>query len=333
MKIFRHYDNIPPACRGAAVALGNFDGVHRGHQAVIGAAQRVAEELGTPLGVIAFEPHPQQFFRPETPFFRLTSFRAKAQLLEEMGVDILYALPFDAALAGMLAQDFVKDVLVNSLGIVHIAVGYDFRFGQGRTGNTALLAYMGEMEGFGVSVVKPAKAADDEPYASSRIRDFLQNGKPQAAARLLGHWWRLAGHVSPGDRRGRELGFPTANLPLDETVRPAYGVYAVQATVEEGPYKGTYDGVASLGVRPMFKADAPLLEVHLFDFESDIYGAPITVTFVDYIRPEQNFGSPEDLTAQMIRDAEAARRCLAGARANRELAQEGLALPAPERAG
>lgn len=310
MKIIRHYEQVPPGLRGAVYALGNFDGVHRGHQQVIGRAAEIARELGVPLGVLVFEPHPQQFFFPDRPFFRLTPFRAKARLLERMGVDVLAALPFDERMSRMLAPEFVMDVLLNGLHTVHVVAGYDFRFGKGRGGDAATLRYMGEMEGFGTDIVEEVKNGG-VTFSSTRIRELLAKGDPRGAADLLGHWWTVETHVQQGDQRGRTIGFPTANLPLEDHVEPALGVYAVKVEIEDGPHKGLYDGVANVGRRPTFDKQDVLLEAHIFDFSGDIYGAHAAVSFIEFIRPERKFDGLDSLKAQIAQDSEKARQILA----------------------
>jgi riboflavin kinase/FMN adenylyltransferase len=310
MRILRHYRNLAPNARGAVVALGNFDGVHRGHRALIAEAKRFANEAGKQLAVVVFEPQPQEFFRPEAPLFRLTPFRAKAHLLSQLGVDLLIVLHFDRELAEMSAQDFVLDVLKGELAPAHLVVGDDFRFGKGRGGDAAVLSYMGEMEGFGVTVFALEAAGGPEKISSTRIREALKAGKPEKAAQLLGHWWTVEGHVGPGDGRGRGIGFPTANLKLEHTLVPQFGIYAVLALID-GAFK--LDGVASLGIRPMFEVAKPLLEVHLFDFAGDLYGKHVAVSFIAYLRPEQKFADLPALKAQMAKDAEVAKRLLAKA--------------------
>jgi len=311
MQIIRHYSPLAPTLHGAAFALGNFDGVHRGHQAVIGEASRVAREKGVPLGALVFEPHPRQFFFPDEPFFRLTPFRAKAKLLEKTGVDVLVALPFDASMSKMIAADFVMNVLVNGMHASHAVAGYDFRFGRKRDGDATLLSYMGLMEGFGVSIVSAVRnETGNAPYSSTLIRELLGKGDPQGAARLLGHWWSVEGRVLAGDKRGRTIGFPTANLSFEEHVEPAYGVYAVKVEIEDGPYKGVYDGVANVGRRPTFNKQDVTLEAHIFDFAGDIYGEHAAVSFIDFIRPEQKFSGLEELKAQIGKDSARAREIL-----------------------
>lgn len=310
MQIIRHYEQVPPGLQGGVYALGNFDGVHLGHRKVIGEAARVADELGVPLGVLVFEPHPQQFFFPDRPFFRLTPFRAKARLLEKLGVDILAALPFDARMSQKLAPEFVLDVLVEGLHAVHVVAGYDFRFGKGRGGDAAALSYMGGMEGFGVSIVDEARDGG-EAYSSTRIRELLAQGDPRGAAKLLGHWWTVETHIQQGDQRGRTIGFPTANLPLEDHVEPALGVYAVKVEIEDGPHKGIYDGVANVGRRPTFDKKDVLLEAHIFDFAGDIYGVHAAVSFIEYLRPERKFDGLDSLKAQIAADSVKARAILA----------------------
>lgn len=314
MRIFRHYADVPDAFKGAVVALGNFDGVHRGHQALIGEARRLAAERNAPLGVVAFEPHPQEFFKPGSESFRLTPFRTKARLIAEQGTDVMYALGFDADMAKKSAQEFIMDVLVEGLGVGHVVVGADFQFGKGRSGNTTVLSYMGEMEGFGVTVFAPVAAEGHEKISSTDIRKALKDGKPELAARLLGHWWTIESHVIPGDKRGRTIGFPTINMKLEGCIEPAYGIYAVRARVLENEQTvAQYDGVASYGVRPMFEVSQPLLETYLFDFSGDLYGRHLAVELIAWLRPEAKYPDLETLKAQIGRDCDDAKKALAAA--------------------
>lgn len=317
MKIFRHYQDVPDAYKGAVIAVGNFDGVHHGHQALIAEARRLADERNCLLGVLAFEPHPQEFFRPSPESFRLTPFRTKARLIAEQGADVMFALAFDAEMAGKSAQDFVLEVLVGALGAGHIVVGGDFQFGKGRAGNTTALAYMGEMEGFGVTVFEPVAARGHGKISSTQIRDALKAGKPETAAALLGHWWTIESRVEHGNKRGRTIGFPTANMHVTDYLKPAYGVYAVRATViEDDRPVSTHDGVANFGIRPMtmFKTDSPLLETFLFDFSGDLYGKHLAVELVAYLRPEAKLDGLDALKAQIAKDADAARAILKAAK-------------------
>jgi len=312
MKIFRHYRDVPDACKGAVVALGNFDGVHLGHQALIGEARRLARERNAPLGVLAFEPHPQEFFHPSPESFRLTPFRAKARLIAELETDFLYALTFDAQMAAKSAQQFVLDVLVGGLGVGAIVVGADFQFGKGRTGNATLLAYMGDAEGFGVTIFKPVAAGGHDKISSTQIRDALKQGRPEEAARLLGHYWSVEARVEHGDKRGRTIGFPTANMRLVDCLKPAFGIYAVRAKIlEDDRIISTHDGVASFGMRPMFQVATPLLETYLFDFDGDLYGKHMAVELVAYLRAEAKLEGLPALKAQIAKDSDDARKVLA----------------------
>ena len=290
------------------VALGNFDGVHRGHQALIAEAARIAKDTGRPLAALVFEPNPREFFRPNDEPFRLTTFRTKAQLLAKQGIDFLIVLNFDAQMAGKLAQDFVMDVLVHELAVSHVVVGEDFRFGKGRGGDVTILGYMGDMEGFGVTVFS-AVVEGGEKISSTKVRAALKAGKPDEAARLLGHWWTVEGHVSHGEKRGRALGFPTANLRLEHLLQPAFGIYAVRAHTATSD--AVYDGVANFGIRPMFRLTEPLMEVHLFGFGGDLYGQILSVQLIAYLRGEMTFDGLDALKAQIAADGEQARRILA----------------------
>ncbi len=308
MQILEAYKDLPESAKGAVIVIGNFDGVHRGHAVVISEAKQKASDLSAPLGVMSFEPHPREFFAPDAPPFRLTTNTTRARLLEGHGVDILYQLPFNAALAGKPAEDFVRDVLHKGLGARHVVVGYDFCFGKGRKGDAQLLRQMGDALGFGVTIVEPVTPVNEsDVYSSTRIRDALREGRPDDAAQLLGHWWTVEGVVQPGDQRGRTIGFPTANLTLGRYLHPAYGVYAALATVYDGPHKGIYNGVANLGRRPTFDAKDVLLETFLFDFDGDLYGADMGVSLLTFLRPEMKFGGLDELKAQIANDTNAAR--------------------------
>jgi len=312
MRIFRHYDDVTADSKGAVVAIGNFDGVHRGHQALIARARAHADAMGVPMGVLAFEPHPQEFFRPSPESFRLTPFRAKARLIAEQGADAMFALAFDAQMATKSAQAFVMDVLVNGLGVSCVVVGEDFQFGKGRAGNAAVLGYMGEMEGFGVETFEPVLEDGADKISSTHIREALKAGKPEVAAELLGHYWSVESRVEHGDKRGRTIGVPTANMRITDTLKPAYGVYAVRATIyEDDKPVMRKDGVANFGIRPMWKTEEPLLETWLFDFDGDLYGKHMAVEFVHYIRGEETFDGLDALKAQIAKDAEAAKKVLA----------------------
>ncbi|WP_229773629.1 bifunctional riboflavin kinase/FAD synthetase [Iodidimonas muriae] len=312
MEILRHPLSLPPSLRGSVAALGNFDGFHRGHQVVVGEAGRLARDMGVPLAVVTTEPHPRSFFRPNDPPFRLTPFRERAWLLEQFGVDLLVSLPFDATLSHFPPQQFVTEILCEKLGVLHLLAGYDYRFGAKRAGGSDLLAWMGKMEGFGLSVVEPVtfgiEGAAGQIYSSSLVRDTLREGRARRAASLLGHWWTLSGHVQEGDKRGRTIGFPTANLALEDVLHPKFGVYAVRVTVEGDD--AIYGGVANLGCRPTFDKQDVTLETFLFDFEGDLYGRHIRVEFVGFVRAEQKFSGIEELKAQIAQDCQTARTLL-----------------------
>jgi riboflavin kinase/FMN adenylyltransferase len=328
MRFFRHYSNLPDDARGGVVVLGNFDGFHRGHQAVIAQAAEVADLFGIPLNVFTTEPHPRSYFRPDGPSFRLSSLRTKAHCLDVFGVDNFFVLPFDKELANTTAQDFVLNILVNGLDIAHAVAGYDYRFGKGRGGGGDVLRWMGMMEGFGVTIVEPVTyAGEGQAYSSSRIRNALREGRVRDATELLGHWWTIEGHVQAGDRRGRTIGFPTANLSMGEYMEPAFGVYAVRVEIEEGN-RPVYNGVANIGRRPTFDKDDVTLEVFLFDFDKDLYGKILVVEIVDFIRPEQKFDGLDALKAQIAADCDTARRLLQDPALGRDF----FALPQLERA-
>ncbi|MEO5374359.1 MAG: bifunctional riboflavin kinase/FAD synthetase [Alphaproteobacteria bacterium] len=311
MRLYRHFTELPAEARGAVVALGNFDGVHRGHQAVIGAALDIARSIGTPAGVLTFEPHPRALFGPTVEPFRLTPFRIKARLIEALGVDFVIAQHFDRDFASHTAAEFVDLVLVRSLEVRHVVVGYDYLFGRNRGGDAAFLMEAGAVRGFAVTTVDAVKAPDGDIYSSTRVRGHLVGGRPAAAAAVLGHDWEVEGRVETGDRRGRELGYPTANLHLGEYQPPATGVYAVRAGIDHGTATVWHDGVANFGRRPSFDDRPPLLEVHLFDFAGDLYHQHLRVALVEYLRPERRFEGRDALQAQMAEDCLRARAILA----------------------
>jgi riboflavin kinase/FMN adenylyltransferase len=314
MRIFRHYNDVPDASKGAVVALGNFDGVHLGHQALIGEARRLAQERGVQLGVVAFEPHPQEFFHPSSESFRLTPFRTKSRLIAELRADILYAITFDAEMADKSAGDFVQDVLVRGLGVNAIVVGEDFQFGKARSGDVTLLETMGRNSNFGVNIFKPVAASGHDKISSTQIRDALKQGQPDVAARLLGHYWSVEGRVEHGDKRGRTIGFPTTNMKLVDCLKPAFGIYAARAKVlEDDKIVSEHEGVSSFGIRPMFEVDTPLLETYLFDFSGDLYGKHLAVELIAYLRPEVKLEGLDALKAQIAQDCDAARKALRSA--------------------
>ncbi|MEE2943660.1 MAG: bifunctional riboflavin kinase/FAD synthetase [Pseudomonadota bacterium] len=309
MRIIRDYQFVSPEDRGASVAIGNFDGVHVGHQSVIDLARQAAPDA--PLGVMTFEPHPREYFAPDAPPFRLTNSEARASRLEKIGIERLYELPFNTALATLEPREFAEQVIVEGLGLKHVVVGADFCFGKGRLGTADDLIAFGKEFGFGVTIAPLIEAGDGKVSSSTNIRAALTNGLPREAAEMLGHWHRIEGPVIGGEQRGRELGYPTANMSIDGLHPPKFGVYAVLIDVLDGPYEGTYHGAASVGVRPMFGENLPNIETFLFDFSGDLYGTQLSIGLVEYLRPEMKFDGLDALIAQMDADCEKARAILA----------------------
>ena len=300
-------DSAPDdALRGAVVAIGNFDGVHRGHRAVIAAALERGRALDRPTAALTFEPHPRDFFNPGQPLFRLTDEAAKLRLLASTGLDGAIVLTFDAALANLTAEQFVSRILVDRFAVSGAVIGFNFHFGMSRAGSPEFLAAEGRKRGFAVEVV-PRFEDSGRPVSSAPIRDALAAGRVEQAADLLGFPWFVSGNVIHGDKRGRELGFPTANLLLHAGCGLRHGIYAVRCAV--GGRR--YDGVASFGRRPMFDNGAVLLEVFLFDFSGDLYGQSMDVAFMAWIRDEQVFPSVDGLVVQMKDDSRRAREALA----------------------
>ena len=294
------------ALSGAVVAIGNFDGVHRGHKAVIAAALGRAQVLSRPAAVLTFEPHPRSFFHPGEPLFRLTDETAKLRLLASTGLDGAIVLSFDAALARLSADEFVNRILIERLAISGAVIGFNFHFGAKRSGSPEFLVAEGKKHGFTVDIV-PRFEDEGRPISSGPIRDALAAGNLELAAELLGYPWFVSGAVIHGDKRGRELGFPTANLQLDAACGLRHGIYAVRV----GVGGRRYDAVASFGRRPMFDNGSVLLEIFLFDFSGDLYGAQLDVAFMAWLRDEMNFGSAAELVRQMQEDSRMARARLA----------------------
>jgi len=302
---------VADTLKGACVAIGNFDGLHLGHQALVKAAIDVARAAGSPSGLVTFEPHPKSVFQPEQPLFRLTPPRLKAALARCFGVNFCAAIPFDHDLAGVEAEDFVERYLVRALGISHIVSGYDFHFGKGRRGSPSLLLELGEQFGFGVTVVEQVTREDGtSPYSSSSVRAALHAGNIDQANAQLGYRWSVIGEVIKGDRRGRTIGFPTANIMLDPGMEPCHGIYAVRVRNLSGDRQKVLMGAAYFGWRPTFDTDRVFLEVFLLDFDGDLYGHELAVEFVDMIRPDQKFKDLDELVAQMRRDCDDIRRRL-----------------------
>ncbi|PZN95000.1 MAG: bifunctional riboflavin kinase/FMN adenylyltransferase [Alphaproteobacteria bacterium] len=320
VQVVTDWRDLPEDLRGAAVAIGAFDGVHRGHQAVIAAARDAALALGAPLAVVSFAPHPRRWFQPEAAPFRLMTTDQMARALAPLGVERLYLLPFDAEMAAMTDEQFATEVLAgaqaaqgvlghkNGLGIRHAAVGFDFTYGKGRSGSPEGLRRHGEQLGFTVSVIDRLDDPDGLKLSSSAVREALKAGDMPRAATILGRPFAIQGQVIHGDKRGRTIGVPTANVRLGHYMRPAYGVYATRTRLADGR---VVDGVANLGIRPMFEIDEPLLEVWLLDFTGDLYGQTIETELVALLRGEMNFDSLDALKAQIDTDAAAARAVLA----------------------
>ncbi len=306
MEIVRTWRGLAPGLRGATVALGNFDGVHVGHAHLLRAAH--AARPGAKLAVLTFEPHPRELFRPEDPPFRLTLAAERAACLAALGVQVLYQIPFDPAFASLEAAAFIDTVLHDGVGAAHLACGPDFAFGRRRGGGVAFLATRAEALGIGLTLV-PKLADAQGPISSTRIRRLLQDGYPERASAELGRNWAVRGVVAHGEKRGRTIGFPTANLPLGAHLEPARGVYAVRARLADG---ALIPGVANIGRRPtVSEGTESRLEAHLFDWAGDLYGQEIAVALHGFLRAERKFGSFDELRGQIVADAEQARALLA----------------------
>lgn len=306
MRLLRSSASFPPALRGAVAAIGNFDGVHLGHRALIDAVHAEADKSARPRAVMTFEPHPRRFFVPSSPPFRLDALETKARIFGDLGVNAVLAMPFDATLAAQSPRDFVDHILARDLGLSHVVVGYDFTFGKARSGNTDLLRELGAEHGIGVTVVTPQ--GDGEVFSSSRVRRLLEAGEQAEANRILGRPWEIVGVVEHGDKRGRELGYPTANVALSDFQVPKFGIYAVRCVIDGE----VHDGVASLGIRPTFDQTDVKLEVYLFDFSGDLYGRAMRVEFHAFLRPELKYEGPEPLKRQIAADVDAAKAVMAG---------------------
>lgn len=305
---------MPPELKGGVLSLGNFDGLHLGHQSVLKTAVDLARARGVPAGVMTFEPHPRLFFKPDQEPFLLSPFRIKARLIAALGLDYLFVQTFDREFSQRSAENFVEDILVGGLGVSQIVVGTDYVFGHQRKGNITLLQMLAAKHGFGVTSVGELSASGGARYSSTNVRNLLKDGRPADAASLLGRFWEIEGRVEHGDQRGRTIGFPTANLPYRDYLHPKKGVYAVRAGIDHGAETVWHDGVANFGNRPTFDKTDTLLEVHLFDFNADLYTRHLRVALIDYIRPEQKFDGIEALKAQITKDSETARTLLAARR-------------------
>jgi riboflavin kinase/FMN adenylyltransferase len=310
MHIFHGYDRVPLDMRGAALAIGNFDGVHRGHQALIARARERAAQSSRRgarhlAGAMVFEPHPREFFHPERPHFRLTTLAQKLALFERYGLELAVVIPFEQKVSKLGPEEFVEQVLVAGLGVRHVVIGYDFYFGHGRGGSASDMQRMGAELGFGVSVIDP-QAEDGEVFSSSAIRAEIAQGDVKGAAEMLGHLWSVTGTVVGGAHRGTGMGFPTANIVLPKSTVLAHGIYATFVFVGGKRHLGA----AYLGTRPTFDNGPPVLEVFLLDFDGNLYGREIEIAFVDFIRGDRRFDGMEALTVQIAADCQKAREIL-----------------------
>lgn len=305
MKVFTSLAEITDPYKNAVIVIGNFDGVHKGHQALLGQAKSIATQQNRPCGILTFEPHPRRLFRPDEPPGRITPHALKAERLEKSGINFLTSLDFNWDFASQSADEFIKDILQEGLQASHIIVGEDFRFGQMRQGTPKMI----EAAGIPVTAIQKVTCNDGDIHASSAIRQYLRDGDIQKANSILGWDWEIRGEVIKGDQRGRELGYPTANLKLDETVHPAYGIYAGRVQIE-----GTntwHQSAINIGIRPMFEVPIAQVEAHILDFDQDIYGKTLRVKLVKRLRSEAKFNSLDELITQMEKDCQQARKVLA----------------------
>ena len=305
MDVVHGWHEVPRHVKGASLAIGTFDGVHRGHHAVLDAAKANAAGGGLPMGAMMFEPYPRKYFQPQKPFFRLTPLPRKLQLLSDYGCDFTAVIPFEKTLAELPAAEFVRQVLLDGFAIRHASVGYNFFFGKGRDGNPSVLAEQGRIHGFGVTVVEAQGNAGDV-FSSTRVRELLAEGDVSAAAEMLGSWWRISGLIVGGAGRGTVMGFPTANIRLEEGVILRHGIYAVNAYLEGRKLQGA----GYLGTRPTFDAGLPVLEIFLFDFDGDLYGKTMEIEFIGFIREDIKFRSMEALAVQIEDDCAKAKDIL-----------------------
>jgi len=308
MHVIHGHKHVPIEFRGAAVAIGNFDGVHRGHRALIAETRKQARAKQALSAAMVFEPHPREFFQPDEQQFRLTPLKRKLALFEKLGLDLAFVEPFDAELAAIPAEGFIERVLVAGLGVGHVVIGYDFYFGHKRGGNPELMVRAGEELGFGVTVMPPV-AEDGETFSSSTVRLHLAQGDVKGAAHMLGESWRVSGRVVGGAKRGTGMGYPTANVPMPKGTTLGHGIYAVRVYFDGV----AHDAAAYLGTRPTFDDGMPVLEVFLFDFGGDLYGREMEVEFIDFIRGDRKFRSVEELVVQMDQDIDKVRAVLAKA--------------------
>ncbi len=312
MRIYRHYEMLPKEARGAVIAVGNFDGVHLGHQVVINEAGHTARASNLPWAVLTFEPHPRRIFNPEQPPFRLTPFRSKVRAIKELGVDAFIVQRFNHQFSERPAEDFITDVLVRGFSAHHVVAGYDFVFGHNRGGNCELLLTEGKKLGFGFTAVSAAEDSAGEVYSSTRVRNLLRAGDVRTAASILGRPFAIEARIAHGDQRGRAIGFPTLNVHLGSVIHPLLGVYAVRVgyVLSDSKKETWMNGVANIGMRPTFGGDSVVLEAHAFDFEGDLYGRRVTVQLIEFIRAEKKFDGLDSLKAQIATDCDTAKKIL-----------------------
>ncbi|MCY4307673.1 MAG: bifunctional riboflavin kinase/FAD synthetase [Rhodobacteraceae bacterium] len=311
MKRFDTFKFIPEEFNNSSVAIGNFDGIHLGHKKVFAVTRKIAQKTDVPSTILTFEPHPRQYFSPDSPPFRLVNSETRANLIEACGFDALFEIQFDKHLSNLSSEEFITQVLFEGLKVSHIVVGEDFRYGKKRQGDTDQLVHMGSSLGFEVTVL-PKHSNSYLTYSSSTVRTALKDGNLRIARDCLDRWHSVEGVVKKGQKNGKSIGFPTANLDFDGVVIPKFGVYAVFVDILTGKYKGNYLGASSIGTKPTFGNFNPNLETYIFDFNGDIYGEHISISLVNYLRPEIKFDSIEDLVIQMKSDCQKSREYLAG---------------------
>ncbi|MDB2415235.1 bifunctional riboflavin kinase/FAD synthetase [Rickettsiales bacterium] len=305
MEIIFDYQNIPEKAKKSVAALGNFDGFHKGHKTIIDNCHNIARAKNTPTSIITFEPHPVSLFKPDSEPFRITTFEQKAALIEKCGVDYLFCMKFDKGFSNISADDFIEKILIGDLDVSHVVIGYDFIFGHNRQGNAEFLKERLDAHNIGFSQLE-AIGSSDITYSSSKVREYIKVGDLSKVRQILGHNFKISGKIIKGDQRGRQIGFPTANIELGSYVRPARGVYAIKVEIEGN----LHIGVANFGIRPSFDGNKELLEVHIFDFSEDIYGIDIEVELVDYIREEKRFENIESLISKIKEDCNRAKAIL-----------------------
>jgi len=310
MRILRSYQCLPKKAKNAVVAVGNFDGVHLGHQKIMETAKKISGSVNVPLLVLTFEPHPRLFFDPGLSSFLLTTFRTKKAYLEDLDVDYLYPLTFDRKFSNIEANSFVKKILVDNLKVRYVVTGRDFFFGKGRRGSRDLLISLSEKYNFSYTCVDRLRDKYGTVYSSSAIRDFLKQGQIVRANKSLGRSWEIEGKVLSGDKRGKALGYPTANLKLGKYAKPAFGVYAIKGKIFSNSRNKWINGIANIGSRPTFSGSEILLEVHFFNFRKDLYSKFLSIRFHDFLRKEKKFKNTNALVHQIARDIEKAKRIL-----------------------